>query len=184
MLRTHNFKESVMSTIDFIRGQLRNLHGQYDEAIKDLTDDQFLWRANDKGHPISFILWHYVRTEDNIINYVLQGKPTIWLEGGWNEKFGLHKAAQGTGMTLEEAQNLKITPKNDWQAYQSAVWAATDAFLDSANEATMQERVTVKPLGEMPRETAIGQVCLTHGFTHLGEIQHLRGLQGLKGMMV
>jgi hypothetical protein len=173
-----------MSTVDFIRSQLRNMHAQYDEAIADLDDANFMWRANDKGHPISFILWHYVRTEDNIINFVLQGKPTVWLDGGWNEKFGMHKAAQGTGMTLEEAQNLTINSKADWQTYQRAVWAATDAFLAASSDATMEEKVTVKPLGEMPRQTAIGQVCLTHGFTHLGEIQHLRGLQGLKGMAV
>jgi len=173
-----------MSTIDFIRSSLQQMHGQYDEAIADLDEAQLQWRANDKGHPIAFILWHYVRTEDNIINYVLQGKPTVWLEGGWNEKFGLHKAAQGTGMTLEEAQNLRIGPKEDWQHYQRAVWAATDAFLSAADDTLLQERTTVKPLGEMPKQTAIGQMCLTHGFTHLGEIQHLRGLQGLKGMAV
>jgi len=43
---------------------------------------------------------------------------------------------------------------------------------------------TVKPLGEMPVQNAIGNMCLTHGFTHLGEIAHLRGLMGLKGMAV
>jgi hypothetical protein len=34
----------------------------------------------------------------------------------------------------------------------------------------------------MPVRNAIGTMCLTHGFTHLGEIQHLRGLLGLRGM--
>jgi hypothetical protein len=36
----------------------------------------------------------------------------------------------------------------------------------------------------MPVQNAIGNMCLTHGFTHLGEIAHLRGLMGLKGMAV
>jgi len=36
----------------------------------------------------------------------------------------------------------------------------------------------------MPVLNAIGNMCLTHGFTHLGEIAHLRGLQGLRGMAV
>lgn len=173
-----------MSTVDFIRGALRQLHGQYDEAISDLSDEQLHWRANDKGHPIDFVLWHYVRTEDNIINFVLQGKSTVWLDGGWDTKLGLHKAAQGTGMSLDDAQNLNIGPLDDWRRYQSGVWAATDAFLASQDDALLQERTMVKPLGEMAKEAAIGQMCLTHGFTHLGEIQHLRGLMGLKGMAV
>ena len=38
----------------------------------------------------------------------------------------------------------------------------------------------VKPLGEMPAIRALGQVCMTHGFTHLGELETYRTLLGLK----
>ncbi len=171
-----------MSTLDFIRGGLRRLHSDYDASIADISEEQIHWKAGDKGMPLSFILWHYVRTEDNIVSFVLQGKPTQWLAGGWNERFGLPKAAQGTGMSNEEAQSLRIAPLQAWQEYQSSVWAATEEFLNAAEESMLSERTTVKPLGEMAKENAIGMMCLTHGFTHLGEIQHLRGLMGLKGM--
>ena len=65
-----------------------------------------------------------------------------------------------------------------------AVWQATDGFLSQKDDSYLQEKTTVKPLGEMPILSAIGNMCLTHGFTHLGEIQHLRGLLGLRGMAV
>ena len=71
-----------MSTVDFIRGSLKQMHNMYDDAIRDLTPEQMRWRGNDSGQPISFVLWHYVRTEDNIIQFVLQRKPTVWMEGG------------------------------------------------------------------------------------------------------
>jgi hypothetical protein len=171
-----------MSVTDFIRGSLKQLHASYDEGIADLSPEQVHWKANDKGLPIAFILWHYVRTEDNIIQFVLQQKPTVWIDGGWYEKFGLHRTAQGTGMTLADAQDLRIDSIADWQSYQSAVWNKTDEFLAAAGDDLLDKRTTVKPLGEMPIRNAIGMMCLTHGFTHLGEIQHLRGLQGLKGM--
>lgn len=171
-----------MSTIDFIRSGLRRLHADYDASIADLSEEQLNWRAGEQGMPLSFILWHYVRTEDNIVSFVLQGKPTQWLEGGWNERFGLPKAAQGTGMSHEEAQALRIGPLSDWQEYQQSVWKATEAYLNSIDDSVLAETTLVKPLGEMPKEQAIGMMCLTHGFTHLGEIQHLRGLMGLKGM--
>lgn len=173
-----------MSTIDFIRSSLKQMHATYDDSIADLTSDQLTWRANDKGHTISFVLWHYVRTEDNIIQFVLQRKPTIWMEGKWDEKFGLHATAQGTGMTLAEAQALRIEPKEEFLNYMKEVWAATDAYLAGKDDAYLAEKTTVKPLGEMQIQNAIGNMCLTHGFTHLGEIQHLRGLMGLKGMAV
>jgi hypothetical protein len=173
-----------MATVDFIRSSLKQMHAMYDDAIRDLTADQMVWRGNDKGQPISFILWHYVRTEDNIIQFVLQHKPTVWLEGGWDEKFGLHRTAQGTGMSLEDAQGLRLEPKEEFERYMQAVWQATDAYLAAADDEALQEKTTVKPLGEMPIQNAIGNMCLTHGFTHLGEIAHLRGLQGLRGMAV
>jgi len=173
-----------MSTVEFIRGSLKQMHNTYDDAIGELTAEQMAWRANDSGQPISFILWHYVRTEDNIIQFVLQRKPTVWLEGGWDEKFGLHRTAQGTGMSLSDAQNLRLEPKEDFQSYMNAVWDATDAYLAAADDEFLQQNTTVKPLGEMPIQNAIGNMCLTHGFMHLGEIAHLRGLQGLKGMAV
>jgi hypothetical protein len=130
-----------MSTIDFIRGGLRQLHGSYDEAISDLTDEQLHWRANEHGLPISFIVWHYVRTEDNVVNFVLQLKPTIWLDGSWNERFGLEKTSQGTGMSLQDAQNLRVDSLDDWRRCQSGVWAGTDAFLAAANDEMLQEMV-------------------------------------------
>jgi hypothetical protein len=170
--------------VDFIRGSLRQLHGSYNDAVSDLTDEQLHWRANERGHTGAFVLWHYYRTEDNIINFVLQHKSTVWLDGGWDQKFGLHRTAQGTGMTLEEAQALRLTPKGDFMAYMDAVARATDDYLAGLDDAALEATTTVKPLGEMAIKNAIGNMCLTHGFNHLGEIQHLRGLQGLRGMAV
>jgi len=173
-----------MSTVEFIRSSMRQQHNMYNDAVKDLTAEQLHWRANDKGLPASFILWHYVRTEDNIIQFVLQRKPTVWLEGGLHEKFGLPANAQGTGMSLDDAQNLRLEPKEAFYDYMQAVWKATDDFLASADDTSLEQMTTVKPLGEMPVQNAIGNMCLTHGFTHLGEIAHLRGLMGLRGMAV
>jgi hypothetical protein len=171
-----------MSTVDFIRGSLGQMHNWYDEAIADLSDDQVHWKANEHGLPISFILWHFVRTEDNIISFVIQRKPTVWVSGGWNERYGLDKAAQGTGMSKEDAQSLRISSMKDWLQYQKDVWKSTDEFLSGLSDTDLEASVTVKPLGEMPIRNAIGNMCLTHGYTHLGEIQHLRGLLGLRGM--
>ena len=40
--------------------------------------------------------------------------------------------------------------------------------------------VTVKPLGDMSVVQCLGQVGLTHGMTHLGEIELARTLVGAK----
>ena len=174
----------MTTLVEFIRSGLRQLHAGYRDAIADLSPEQIHWRANDRGCPIAFVLWHYYRTEDNVIQFVLQRKNTVWLDGGWDQKFGLDRIAQGTGMTLQDAQNLRINSKEDFLSYIGAVAGATDEYLAGLDDQALEQTTTVKPIGEMPIRNAIGNMCLMHGFTHLGEIQHLRGLQGLRGMAI
>lgn len=168
--------------VEFMRSSLRQLNSAYTDGIADLSAGQLHWRANDQGCPIAFILWHYYRTQDNVIRFVLQRKPTVWIEEGWDKRFGLDRIAQGTGMSLEDAQALRINSKEDFLAYMDGVAKATDEFLAGLDDEALEQTTTVKPVGEMPISNAIGTMCLNHGFTHLGEIQHLRGLQGLRGM--
>ena len=172
-----------MSTlVEFIRSGLGQLHGSYRDAIADLSLDQLHWQAGDQGCHIAFVLWHYYRTEDNVIQFVLQRKPTVWLEKGWDQRFGLDRIAQGTGMSREDAQALRVASRDEFMAYMDGVAKATDDYLATLNDEALERKTTVKPLGEIRVSDAIGNMCLTHGYTHLGEIQHLRGLQGLRGM--
>ncbi|MEX2158341.1 MAG: DinB family protein [Dehalococcoidia bacterium] len=171
-----------MTTIaEFLRASFRNLHRSLDASVQDLTPEQlhFVPPGSAANH-IGNTLWHYVRTEDNIVQFILQErKPTVWIEGGYHEKFGLDKVAQGTGLSTEDAQAMRLPPLDDWMAYQQAVWQSTDGYLASLAGSALDETVTVRPFGEIPKQQALGQVCLTHGHAHFGEICVLRVLQGL-----
>ena len=165
----------------FLRGSLRNLHNSLDASVKDLSSDQLHWvPPGSAANHIGNTLWHYVRTEDNIVQFILQNrKPTVWIEGGYHERFGLDKVAQGTGMSTADAQALRLPPLAGWMAYQTAVWQATDAYLSSIDDAALDATVKVMPFGEIPARQALSAVCLTHGHAHFGEICVLRVLQGL-----
>ncbi|HEY8836126.1 MAG TPA: hypothetical protein VIO16_00280 [Dehalococcoidia bacterium] len=57
--------------------------------MEDLTPAQ--WHTvpggSGRANTIGFELWHYVRTEDNIVRFILQNRrPTVWMEGGWAEQ--------------------------------------------------------------------------------------------------
>lgn len=170
-----------MSLIPFLRESLRELHRALEEAVGDLTPEQLHWRPEGVGNHIAFNLWHYVRTEDNVVRFVLQRRPTAWMEGGWHERFGLDSKAQGTGMPPEAAVAVRLPSVAAFQPYMAAVWQASEAYLDAADEGEMERPVKIWPHGERPARLVLGNVCLTHGHTHLGEIWHLRTLQGLKG---
>lgn len=156
-----------------------------DRAIADMTTDQLNSRPDSGGISAFFSLWHYVRTEDNIVNFVIKHEPTVWLEGGYDVSFGLHRTAQGTGMTADEANAVRIEDLDGWRQYQTAVWQATTRYLEGFDEASLASaRVTIKPVGEMSLWQGLWGMCLTHGFRHVGEIEHARGLVGLSGLTI
>jgi hypothetical protein len=172
----------MLSAVDFMQLGLTRLHKSLDKAIADLTPEQLhaIPGEHPKANSIAFGLWHYARTEDNVVRYLLQDRrPTVWGEGGYAEKLGLPPVAQGTGMSTAEAQSLRIKDVPLFREYMGKVWASTDELLARADrDAVLGKTVTVKPLGEMPAIVALGNVCLTHGMTHFGEIELARTLVG------
>ena len=45
-------------------------------------------------------------------------------------------------------------------------------------------KVTIKPLGEMSLWDGIYGIGLSHGYRHVGEIEYVRGVQGLGGLTI
>jgi hypothetical protein len=97
-----------MDLIDFYRREQRRLHQGLQEAVSDLTPEEWNYLGEGTGNNIAFLMWHSVRTEDNILRFILQGRPTIWQEGGWHERLGLPPRVQGTGMATSEARAFHI----------------------------------------------------------------------------
>ena len=174
-----------MNRQDLLRESLTSMHGMLDTAVEGMTAAQLNFRPQEGGVSGFFSLWHFVRTEDNVINWVLQQKPTVWLDGGFDEQFRLPRTNQGTGMSEAEANAIQIDDVAAFLGYQQTVWAATDAYVAGMSEEEFEERrVTVKPLGEMSVWNALYGLCLTHGYRHIGEIEYQRGVQGLGGLTI
>src|SRR5205085_5020916 len=99
-----------MTLAEFVQAELKRLHTLLDGSFSGLTAQQL--HTIPAGHPrantIAWALWHYARTEDNVVRLVLQDRrPTVWQEGGYADKLGLPPVAQGTGMSPEAAQGFR-----------------------------------------------------------------------------
>src|ERR1700686_5422432 len=121
-----------MTLLELLRAEFRRLHSLLDACVADITPDQ--WHTVPAGNPrantIAFEIWHYARTEDNVVRFILQNRrPTVWLDGAWAERFGLPPVAQGTGMPPEEAQRLRIDDTPAFRSYMQEVWSSTDSYL-------------------------------------------------------
>ncbi|PYM92602.1 MAG: hypothetical protein DME04_14635 [Candidatus Rokuibacteriota bacterium] len=174
-------RETMMTAVEFIGSDLKRMHAMLDAMIADLTPEQL--HTVPAGHPktntIAWGFWHYVRTEDNVVRFVLQNRrPTVWAEGGYAARLGLPPVAQGTGMSTAEAQALRLKDIALFKDYMRKVWASTEDFLAKVDPADLDTIITVRPLGDMPKIRAMGQACLSHGMTHVGEIELARTLVG------
>ena len=168
-----------MTTVELIRIELGRLHAGLDKVLQELTPEQLhrVPGGHPKANTIAWGLWHYARTEDNVVRYILQNRrPIVWQEGGYADKLGLPPVAQGTGMSIEEAQALRLKDVALFREYTQKVWASTDEYLAKVQPSALDASVTIKPLGEMPAVRALAQVCVGHGFLHLGEIELARTL--------
>ena len=173
-----------MTLLESITIDLRRLHEALDKSLAGLTPAQL--HTVPAGHPkantIAWNLWHYARTEDNVVRFVLQNRrPTVWVEGGYAGKLGLealHPAAQGTGMSTEDAQALRIKDVRLFTEYMTKTWESTEAYVKALTPTELERKVALKFVGEMPVARVLAQVGVTHGFTHFGEIELARTLVG------
>ena len=171
-----------MAIVEFLIPHFHRLHESQEQAIHDLTSEEFHFLPNEHANHIAFTIWHCVRTEDNVIRFVFQNRrPTIWIQNRWDEKFGLDSIAQGTAMSRNDAVGVRFGSVQDFSAYMHEVWESTEEYLGRLKDDDLQELVVIKPRGEFTLGDALQEIVLTHQFSHLGEIWALRGLQGLKG---
>ena len=170
-----------MSGINYFRSALKEMHKSYFDAVKDLTDEQLHFRPLDKGHHIAFALWHLVRTEDMVINFLVQKKNPIWNAEVWDKKLEMDPRAQGTGMTEQQAAAVRINNLQDFIGYIQSTFNASESWLETLKEVDLEQIQDLPVLGKRSLYEVIGGTTLVHSAGHLGEIWYIKGLQGLKG---
>jgi hypothetical protein len=166
-----------MDSIEFIHELLAAVRRQTDEALKDLTIEQFNWTPPGSANPISAIFVHFLNAEDNFVQIQMQDKPKLWDEGGWSEKTGV-KVPPGYSGGWEEVKSMTL-PLEPMLAYQEAVRAATDSYLATLTPAGL-ERVVQTRRGERNVATIFIHL-VDHALIHSGEIGALKGIQAGKG---
>ena len=170
-----------MTLVESLIIDLRRLHDALDRSLDGVSSEQLhmVPAGHPKANTIAWTVWHYARTEDNVVRFVLQNRrPTVWIEGGYAERLDLPPVAQGTGMPTAEAQTLRIKDVALFGDYMKKVWASTDAYVQGLTPTELDRKIALKFVGELPVARVLAQVCVTHGFTHLGEIELTRALVG------
>ena len=168
-----------MSTVAFIQHSLEFTHGALIDA-RNGSDEQLHFVPEQGSHSIAWCLWHTARVEDLIISRV-SGGAQIWSEE-WAGRSGLPFEGFGTGMSDEDARQVRVTDIDALGGYQDAVFERTAHFLASATDEDLEREVPARNGTESVGE-AISLHMMGHFNGHRGEINTLRGMQGMPTVM-
>ena len=170
-----------MSTVTYIKRALAFAHAALADA-RNGTDEQLHFVPEHGSHSIAWCLWHTTRIEDLMVNMRFKGGQPIW-DQEWADRTGLPFEGFGTNMSDEDAQAIHIKDMAAFGAYQEAVWASTEAYLDSATDADLERELPTRGGGTESIGEAISLHMIGHFNGHRGEINTLRGMQGMPTVM-
>lgn len=163
-----------MDADEFIRMTLRDLHSGFRSEVETLSEAQMRATPAEGANTISFLLWHFVRTEDQVLHRHL-GRASTWAADSWATRLG-DTEGQGTGFSYEQV--LAVAPsKDELLAYAGAVWDEVPELIASLAPALDRPVNPERPSQTVAR--SIASVVVGHGFWHLGDIRFTKGLMGM-----
>ena len=73
------------------------------DVLSGLTPDQIAYRIDQDANPISWLVWHLTRVQDDHVAKAF-GAVQVWSSGGWAKRFGLPEGTMETGYGHTTAQ--------------------------------------------------------------------------------
>jgi hypothetical protein len=148
--------------------------------VKPLVEDMHAhWVPPGKALPLGALYVHVLTAEDFFIQGLLKGGVPLW-DSSWKGSMGLSEPRPPRGQPWEDwARRVRIDMAK-LREYAKAVFAATDAYVDSLSEGDLEKEIQFNERKIRLVGFFLGVMC-THCANHTGEISTLKGLQGLKG---
>jgi hypothetical protein len=173
-----------------LKKNLEFWHWYPELLVQGLTPEQLCWQPEQHDTSIIFAIWHAYRAEDEILHGLVIRKPSVFAAQGWAERLPVTETALtpfGNGFSREQIARLHLDIQS-LLAYAKAVGAAEIAYLDSISDEEAAAEVSlpffagVYPgVDVISKAEAFAFFAIGHTSEHLGEVQFIKGLMGLKG---
>ena len=168
-----------METKDYIKLELGGLKRGFARALKDLTQQEMMWRPASGCNSMGLILLHVARSEDSFIQARVLGKSQVWVAEKWYEKMNLTADDTGSHLTVDQVNCFPVPELKDILDYYDAVRAKTLEYVKGLQPEDFDKKISMPPFGDLTI-AAILSIIINHSAQHIGEISYLRGL--LRGM--
>jgi hypothetical protein len=173
-----------------LKKNLEFWHWYPELLVQGLTPAQLAWQPEDHDTSIIFAVWHAYRAEDELIHGVVMQRPSVFASQDWAPRLPVAQTGAtpfGNGLSREQIGALRLDI-DALLAYAKAVGSSEIAYLDSISdeEAAAEVRLPfftgVYPnVDVLSKLEAIVFFAIGHTSEHLGEVQFVKGLMGMKG---
>jgi len=158
--------------------------------VRDLTPDQLAWQPETHDTSIAFAIWHAYRAEDDILHGLLGIGPSVYASQGWAERLPVSETGVtpfGNGLSREQIGRLQLDT-DALLEYAKCVGERITSYLDrlsdddAASQVSLPFFADVYPmLTSMTKAEVVAFFSIGHVSEHLGEVQFVKGLLGMKG---
>lgn len=158
--------------------------------VRGLDRAQLRWQPENHDTTIIFALWHTYRATDDLAHGVVMRAPSVYAREGWAARLPVAETGItpfGNGLTREQIARVDLDI-GEVVAYAKAVGASINAYLDTLTPEQAAEPLDLPFFAEaypgydrLTRLETLTFFAVGHNAEHLGEVQMIRGMLGLKG---
>jgi hypothetical protein len=182
-----------------LASHFRRTYDRVLRVVDDLSESQLSWRPGPTGHSIGWNLWHLARWTDHLQASIpsmtaalaerLGQARQIWEVEQLAARWGLEPSQLGqheTGMLMADqaAAGLALPASDVLFDYVRRTFAAAERAVGAIDDVELTRPNALELAGDPSNLPTVGDAVtahLEHNNRHLGEIECLRGLLGLRG---
>jgi hypothetical protein len=172
-------------TLELAKERSRLTRQQVLKVVDALSDEQLAWRPSARAHSMGWTLWHIARCADKFAAEA-GGTTEIWERERLADRWGLADALMGsngvgTGVDDETAATLRPPQRDLLMDYAQRAFAVLDEFVGRLDTRGI-EREHVSFFTDGPASVGRALIAsMAHDARHLGELEYVKGLLGLRG---
>ncbi|MCW2934891.1 MAG: uncharacterized protein JWM19_5853 [Actinomycetia bacterium] len=170
-----------------VTGVLTDAFGRITESVAEAVDgldaSQLAVRLDADANPVSWLIWHLTRVQDDHVAAAFGSSAQVWSAGGWAGRLGLPPTSLEIGYGHTSAQVEAVSsaicgmpsPGKLLASYHEAVHAQTVRLVSSLTDADMERVVDTRWTPPVTLGVRLVSV-ISDDLEHVGQALYVRGI--------
>jgi hypothetical protein len=167
-----------MTIADLLTDGFGRIRETVADVVSGLTPDQLAYQLDASANPISWLVWHLTRVQDDHVAKAF-GVSQVWSDSGWAARFGLPPQTMdhGYGHTPEEVTTVGRATASAGllTEYHEATYAQTVKLVSEVTDADLDRVVDTRWTPPVTLGVRLVSV-LDDDMQHIGQAAYIRGL--------